>query len=122
MAHPNATNVSGPHIVMYHYFIHFQRVKANAHTTPVRMTVATRAIMTTVAEDVAEAATMKVTVAVAVVVVVAGTMTEDTAGAVTLTVVDTVEDATMTAEAVTMTGGTKYRICAWKEVSTSFLR
>jgi len=81
MAHPNATNVSGPHTVMYHYFIHFQLAKANAHTTPVRMTVATRAIMTTVAEDVAEAATMKVTVVV--VVVVAGTMTEDTVGAVT---------------------------------------
>jgi hypothetical protein len=99
---------------MYLYFIHFQRVKASAHTIPVRTTVATRAIMKTAVEDVVAAATMMVTVAA-----VAGTMTEDTAADVTTIAVVMVEDATMIAEAVTTTGGTKYR-SSRGDVPTSF--
>jgi len=114
MARPSVTNVSAPLTVMHFYFIHFQRVKASAHMIPVHTTAAIRAIMkTAVEEDAVAAATMMAAVA--------GTMTEDTVADVTTIAVVMAEDATMTAEAVTMTGGTKHRSCSRGEVLISFL-
>ena len=107
-AHPSVTNVSDLSTEMYHYFIHFQRVKANALTTLARTTAATHATTTNAAEDVVEAA---MTTAMAAVVV--GTTTaEDTVVAVITiaeTEVDMAEDETSTAVDVTMIGGTEYR-------------
>jgi hypothetical protein len=57
-AHLNVTNVSDFSIVMYHYFIHFQLVKASAHTILVPTTAVTPVTTMTVGEDAAEDAMM----------------------------------------------------------------
>jgi hypothetical protein len=57
-AHLSVTNVSDFRIVMYHYFIHFQLVKASAHTILVRTTAVTPVTTMTVGEDAAEDAMM----------------------------------------------------------------
>lgn len=112
-AHQNATNVSDLNTVMYHYFIHFQRGKANAHTIHVHMTVVTRGTMMTVVEDAVGAAMMKAMAAVV------GTMNVDMEGVVAvITIVAiaevTEEDEITTVVDATMTGGTECSIRLWQ--------